>query len=66
MLMERSFKSNHAGLTCICCDTDDIDGSDEDAGTGDYYEAKASKKKEKRRQEREAQRQAKTETAFII
>ncbi|KAI4366135.1 hypothetical protein MLD38_022053 [Melastoma candidum] len=37
---------------------DDIDGSDEDADTGEYYEAKSSKKKEKRRQERDAQRQA--------
>lgn len=45
----------------VLSNTDDGDGSDEDAMAGDYYEAKASKKKEKRRQEREAQRQVKAD-----
>lgn len=45
----------------VLSNTDDADGSDEDAMAGDYYEAKASKKKEKRRQEREAQRQVKAD-----
>ncbi|KAK6946852.1 DDRGK domain containing protein [Dillenia turbinata] len=37
---------------------DDADGSDEECDTGEYYNAKVSKKREKKRQEREAQRQA--------
>ncbi|GFZ12496.1 hypothetical protein Acr_23g0008810 [Actinidia rufa] len=34
-----------------------VDGSDDEAEEGEYYNAKASKKKEKKRQDREAQRQ---------
>ncbi|KAJ4836637.1 hypothetical protein Tsubulata_005485 [Turnera subulata] len=37
---------------------DTADESDDGAGEGEYYEAKASRKKDKKRQEREAQRQA--------
>uniref|UniRef100_A0A2P2IU01 DDRGK domain-containing protein 1 n=1 Tax=Rhizophora mucronata TaxID=61149 RepID=A0A2P2IU01_RHIMU len=41
---------------------DNVNESDDEAGAGEYYEAKASKKKEKKRQEREAQRQAEEAT----
>lgn len=40
----------------IYVNTEAIEGSDDEAIAGEYYEAKASKK-EKKRQEREAQRQ---------
>lgn len=64
--MESSFESKNRGLMCISCYTDDVDGSDEDAGPGDYNESKSSKKKEKRRQERDAQRQARLDISSCL
>lgn len=43
-----------------------VDGSDDEAAEGDYYNAKASKKKDKKRQEREAQRQVQSYILPVI
>ncbi|KAG5551119.1 hypothetical protein RHGRI_009516 [Rhododendron griersonianum] len=43
-----------------------VDGSDDEAAEGDYYNSKASKKKDKKRQEREAQRQVQSYILPVI